>query len=53
MDKLEIKNAGIVWLIILNDKLFASTTSLQGAIDRVYAQWQPMDMELTIDCRGA
>jgi len=53
MDRIQIKNAGIVWLIILNDKLFASTTSLQGAIDRVHAQWQPMDMKLTIDCRGA
>ncbi len=52
MDKIDIKNTGIVWLIILNGKLFASTSSLQSAIERVHAQWQPMDMELTIDCRG-
>ena len=49
MQKITIQKAGIVYLILLEDKLIGSNSSLQGAVKQVYAQWQPTEINLTIN----
>jgi hypothetical protein len=48
---IDIKKAGIVYLVIYSGKLIGSNSSLSGAIDHVYSQFDPINTKLNIDIR--
>lgn len=50
--KIEIIKAGIVYLIIHEEKLIGSNSTASGAVRQVYAQFEPVETNLIINLGG-